>query len=42
MDASDATFVVHPAIQELAKANPPMFDRWKSHMAAGGLLAVLS
>ena len=34
VDASDTTFVVHPAIQELAEANPPLFDRWKSHMGA--------
>jgi len=34
LDASHTNFVVHPAIQELATANPPLFDRWKSHMGA--------
>ncbi len=34
LDASDTTFVVHSAIQKLAKSNPAVFDRWKSHMVA--------
>jgi len=34
VDASDTIFVVHPAIQELSKINPTLFDRWTSHMAA--------